>query len=529
MHSQRMREKPLNPWVIARPDGAIAGAHCDCMAGLGEDCTHVAALLFSVATFVQIRDSKTVTEKPAYWKLPTSMKAVEYKEVSEINFQSARSAKKELDSIINAACVSQVAQTPTPTSKGTVPEATEGEFLKFCEGLSKLDSKPVLLSTVEPYADQYIPKTVTKDYPQDLSALRDPKWFDKDYDSLVTHCQTVKVQCSAEQAKNAELETRKQSDSALWYRFRAGRITASNAKAVCTSASEPSGSLVKRICYPDLNSAKTKGIPALTYGRDNEKQARQMLFDMLQIDHENALISDSGLVISEELPFLGASPDGIWSCDCCGTACVEIKCPFKPHTQEEPISEKSCPFLTLRDGELTLKKNHQYYYQIQAQLGVTQNDLCVFFVWSEKNVHLEQIEFDEDVWDEICVKSKNFFVRGVLPELIGKYFSKLPCNKKPANDKNGQPNDQSSKILKPVSTNTLASGKSKKRGCGNKDDDEKLYCVCGQVEFGLMTACDNTECSMEWFHWGCVGIENEPQGKWYCPECRKLPAFKRKR
>ncbi|KAH3730477.1 hypothetical protein DPMN_056466 [Dreissena polymorpha] len=82
---------------------------------------------------------------------------------------------------------------------------------------------------LEPYADQYISKTLTHDYPHDLSALRDTKWFDKDYGSLVKHCQTVKIQCTAGQAKNAEFETREQSVSALWYRFRAGRITASNA------------------------------------------------------------------------------------------------------------------------------------------------------------------------------------------------------------------------------------------------------------------------------------------------------------
>ena len=37
-HSQRLSEKPLNPWVIAEKDGKILVGHCDCIAGLG---THV--------------------------------------------------------------------------------------------------------------------------------------------------------------------------------------------------------------------------------------------------------------------------------------------------------------------------------------------------------------------------------------------------------------------------------------------------------------------------------------------------------
>ena len=55
MHSQRLRAKPLKPWIICERDGRIVAAHCDCIAGLGEACTHVAALLFAVEATVKIR------------------------------------------------------------------------------------------------------------------------------------------------------------------------------------------------------------------------------------------------------------------------------------------------------------------------------------------------------------------------------------------------------------------------------------------------------------------------------------------
>ena len=41
--------------------------------------------------------------------------------------------------------------------------------------------------------------------------------------------------------------------------------------------------------------------------------------------HENFQIFDSGLWINKDFPFLGASPDGIVSCDCCGIGLCEIK------------------------------------------------------------------------------------------------------------------------------------------------------------------------------------------------------------
>ncbi|KAK3329338.1 inhibitor of growth proteins N-terminal histone-binding-domain-containing protein [Apodospora peruviana] len=55
------------------------------------------------------------------------------------------------------------------------------------------------------------------------------------------------------------------------------------------------------------------------------------------------------------------------------------------------------------------------------------------------------------------------------------------------------------------------------------DDDEagddKKYCMCQNVSFGDMVACDNDDCPFEWFHWSCVGLKSEPNGKWFCPVC----------
>ncbi|KAJ6264428.1 Chromatin modification-related protein png1 [Drechslerella dactyloides] len=53
-------------------------------------------------------------------------------------------------------------------------------------------------------------------------------------------------------------------------------------------------------------------------------------------------------------------------------------------------------------------------------------------------------------------------------------------------------------------------------------EDQKPYCVCQQVSFGNMVACDNKSCPYEWFHWGCVGLTKEPAGSWFCDHCTKL-------
>lgn len=51
------------------------------------------------------------------------------------------------------------------------------------------------------------------------------------------------------------------------------------------------------------------------------------------------------------------------------------------------------------------------------------------------------------------------------------------------------------------------------------DPNEPRYCICNEVAFGTMVACDNKTCPYEWYHYPCVGITDKPKGKWYCPHC----------
>ena len=53
-----MNDKPLEPWFIADPSGKVLSAHCTCVAGLGETCSHVAAILFTVDVANKIKENR---------------------------------------------------------------------------------------------------------------------------------------------------------------------------------------------------------------------------------------------------------------------------------------------------------------------------------------------------------------------------------------------------------------------------------------------------------------------------------------
>ena len=57
---------------------------------------------------------------------------------------------------------------------------------------------------------------------------------------------------------------------------------------------------------------------------------------------------DSGFVIDQHHPEIGASPDGVIQCDCCGEGSLEVKCPYL--VRDEVLSE-------VKDGATCLVKN----------------------------------------------------------------------------------------------------------------------------------------------------------------------------
>ncbi|KAJ7610890.1 hypothetical protein FB45DRAFT_760875 [Roridomyces roridus] len=64
-------------------------------------------------------------------------------------------------------------------------------------------------------------------------------------------------------------------------------------------------------------------------------------------------------------------------------------------------------------------------------------------------------------------------------------------------------------------------------GDGEADGDDTLYCFCQRVSFGQMIACDDSNCQWEWFHIACIGLQEPPDGRWFCESCKGKRGGKR--
>ena len=55
---------------------------------------------------------------------------------------------------------------------------------------------------------------------------------------------------------------------------------------------------------------------------------------------------------------------------------------------------------------------------------------------------------------------------------------------------------------------------------GNVKKLPKKYCICRGEETEFMVWCNGKDCSIGWFHYGCVGLTDAPKIKlWFCTSC----------
>ena len=196
---------------------------------------------------------------------------------------------------------------------------------------------------------------------------------------VMAHCESVDVSFNQQQADLVEARTRGEAKNKLWHQMRSGRITASKMHSVChTSVTNPSVSLLKTICAPQDNAFKAA---ATEWGNRTEASAKACYKAKLGKEHIQFELKDCGLFLNPQYPALGASPDGIVTCLCCGEGCLEVKCPFT--LKEATSSFNDLGWLKSDDsGRYVLDMSHPHYYQIQCQLFVSGKSYCDFVVFA---------------------------------------------------------------------------------------------------------------------------------------------------
>lgn len=201
-----------------------------------------------------------------------------------------------------------------------------------------------------------------------------------------------------EQAISFESETRLQSENIKWHKLREKRVTSTKFKRICS----------RRGNYESLAhsmvTVKYVQTSAMKHGIDEEPKAAKQYSEVFGRN-----VYTVGFIINPSAFHLGSSPDRIvYDPEEENTfGLLEIKCP-------SANSVVDCKYLTFVNNKLKLKENHEYYYQVVSQMGISGYSWCDFFVKAETDYYNERIYFDRESFLQMKNKVDSFYFSYLL-------------------------------------------------------------------------------------------------------------------
>ena len=217
---------------------------------------------------------------------------------------------------------------------------------------------------------------------------------------------------TSDEIETIERSTRGQSTNKFWYLERTKRLHASNFGRICTAT--------ERTNFENLASSLTVHSEIHSAPLNHGKKYESTAIKAYSVNSGHS-VTETGIHVCEEFPYLGCSPDGLVGRD----GIIEVKCPFTAKDKEVDPSFISYLY---HDGQsLGLKKRHQYHYQIQGTLMCTGRGWCDLVVWTKKGHKVIHIKRDEAFISEMKEKLSTFFQNYFKKAVLDKFLYKSTC------------------------------------------------------------------------------------------------------
>ena len=223
------------------------------MAGLGEVCSHIGAVMFYLlltSEYCKRNLKEACTSLPCTW-LPPSAKEVTFAPISDIDFKDPKKRLSEFGGTREKKMKISFGQN---SSIAPTPQEKEDFYNK----LDSLKCESAILRLIPPYNEKYI--SIKSKLLGTIFNFYDEKFEKYHYHELIQEClkKFMTLGITSDEVNLIETHTRKQANSNIWFKPQSGVITASNFKACCHSdVSQPSKSLIMQVCYPARNNFKT--------------------------------------------------------------------------------------------------------------------------------------------------------------------------------------------------------------------------------------------------------------------------------
>ena len=133
--------------------------------------------------------------------MPTATREVPYAPVSDIDFQSAKKLKQNLDQTIKSLTEREGIAKSREAVEVSIPVPDETDLSNFYTELNSCKTKPVSLSLIHPFSETFVSKS--RNIPT-ISDLFDMKYLDLEYHDLLNECSNVNIQITAAERKMIE-------------------------------------------------------------------------------------------------------------------------------------------------------------------------------------------------------------------------------------------------------------------------------------------------------------------------------------
>ena len=441
--SMKKNEPPHRLHVVLDTDGKVISGKCSCVAGVAGQCNHVYALLYKVEHVVKMKATsferkKTCTEKASEWQKsrtdgirsdpvvmshvvkpkfgsePSGIKPTLYEAragnaLGNLNIAGHLAKLQQINPLFGVCQTVGAMSSQVKTRNGlTVPKGsplsyhlsiTEGNFkvsdnvIPVVGKLCSLDDKPPPF----PWGDTVI-EPINTDLLSSAGVLLD------DLEASVVCKNTVS-----------------QSDCEAWFEARKNRLTASRFGLIVKRKKDKQSFIRTTL----LGKQDLSNVPAVKYGKQKENTAVKHYLEYMKTTSKDVKVYECGCVINSKFPWLAASPDRIVFHEGAGFGLMEVKCSYsKRNITPEEACFDPCFYCEMLDGKFTLKKNHEYYAQVQGQLGVCGAQYCDFVVFTEKGMGIQRITFDELFWTSMTEKLRLFYLQEFIPAVTSCQQSK---------------------------------------------------------------------------------------------------------
>lgn len=222
-------------------------------------------------------------------------------------------------------------------------------------------------------------------------------------------CNSVREVFSVTEEQRHRLErlTIGQSDSEKWKNARKYRLTASNFHRIfkMKSTTNPKAAL-ESLLYRSCRQTA-----AMAFGLKMEESAAKRYSSKT-----GARLVKRGLVVDKEFPFLGASVDRVTDN---GEKIIEIKNPSSTWDLSLKEATKKLKCLKLdENNETVLNPSHEYYTQVQGQMGILGIIKCDFVLCTKNEIFIHEVSFDPNFWELCKKKIVHFYENVMLPEIV---------------------------------------------------------------------------------------------------------------